>query len=267
MESVAFLDGRYLRTNFGEQMQRFYGVVPEWDLTPLAKWLQVDRAFYYDAIDYDPRATEQPEQAVARVAKEEATLDYIGTWPDFHVRPGWVRGAKSKKRQKAVDVQLAVDAMELAARGQMRLAVLLAGDLDFEPLVSSLVRMGVRTRLAYVPQHTAEELKRAADQIRRVTLEQFHDWSAPSFRLNHPRVKVTEHVSEQPDEHIFDEIRSGAWRNRRVGLFRPKNQALPRIYVHAGNELREQARIVEHANEEKLPLAFELIFGTVNWNE
>jgi uncharacterized LabA/DUF88 family protein len=186
MSSYLFIDGAYLRKDFTEQMRSFYGVIPEFDFVALAASLKSERTYYYDAIDYERHATESEETSAARVAAAEAVHDHINNLPGFHVREGHVRRSPKRRNreQKAVDVQLAVDALEHAARGNMKLMMLFAGDLDFEPLLASLERLGVRTRLIYVPQHTSKALMQAADEIRKVTLDHFHAWSAPSFRAN-----------------------------------------------------------------------------------
>ena len=178
-----------------------------------------------------------------------------------HVR----RSLKRKREQKAVDVQLAVDALEHAARSNMTMAILLTGDLDFEPLLGSLERMGVRTRLAYVPRHTSTDLLRAADEIRKITLQHFYSWSAPSFRANHKTVKL-EYGQGRPEPPIFEPCREGVWDGRQVTLFKTINQAAPRLYAEWGNELTEPSYTFEHPEIDKLPLAFELTFGEIEWS-
>jgi hypothetical protein len=117
-----------------------------------------------------------------------------------------------------------VDAMEHAARGNMQLAIFITGDLDFEPLLNSLLRLGVRTQLKYVPLQTSPELRAAADEIRKITLEHFFAWSAPSFRENHKQMKIL-YGERHPEPPIFDIAREGLWNGRRVLLFRPTNQS------------------------------------------
>ncbi len=62
-----------------------------------------------------------------------------------------------------VDVQLAVDALLMASRGLFGSCTLITGDLDFKPLVTALVEMGVDVQLLYPEDETNDDLKAAAD--------------------------------------------------------------------------------------------------------
>jgi uncharacterized LabA/DUF88 family protein len=208
MASYLFIDGGYLRKHFNEQMQTSYGVVPAVDFELLAASFKSERTYYYDPIDFERHATEADDGFQARVAQAEGVHDHINSLQGFHVREGHVRRSPKRRNreQKAVDVQLAVYALEHAARGNMKLMMLLAGDLDFEPLLTSLERLGVRTRLIYVPQHTSKELMQAADETRKVTLEHFRAWSAPSFRENVRTVKLL-YREPVPEAAIFRPVK------------------------------------------------------------
>jgi uncharacterized LabA/DUF88 family protein len=263
MSVYAFIDGNYLHSNFSKQMQAFYGVIPAINYEQLGADLQAPRLFYYDAIDYAKADNETDAAHEQRVVEREALHDHINSLPGFHVRDGHVRRSprRRNREQKGVDVQLAVDAMEHAARGNMDTAVLFAGDLDFEPLVHSLVRLGVRTRLCYVLQHTSKALMRAADEIRKVTLENFYHWSALSFQGSHPGVQLR--YGEKFEGHTFKTLREGVWKGRRVRIFeRPPN---PLLYVDWGDELKKPSYTFEYPDIAKLPLAFELTFGKIEW--
>jgi uncharacterized LabA/DUF88 family protein len=224
MSTYLFIDGDYLCGNFAKQMQQFYGLVPPIAFDTVKG--KAERAFYYDAIDYNKSENETQADCDRRVAEREALHAYINSLPGFHVRDGRVRKSPKKRgrEQKGVDVLLAVDAMEHAARGNMQLAIFITGDLDFEPLLNSLLRLGVRTQLKYVPLQTSPELRAAADEIRKITLEHFFAWSAPSFRENHKQMKIP-YGERHPEPPIFDIAREGLWNGRRVLLFRPTNQS------------------------------------------
>ncbi len=72
-----------------------------------------------------------------------------------------------RKVRGNMDIELAVDAMELAPR--MDHAVLFSGDGDFRPLVESLQRQGVRVSVVSTirtsPPMIADELRRQADNF------------------------------------------------------------------------------------------------------
>ena len=264
--TYAFIDGNYLHTNFKGLMAAFYDVVPAIDYQRLAATLDATRFFFYDAIDYSRSDGETDADYERRVADLEALHDHINSCPGFHVRDGHVRRSRRRGReQKGVDVQLAVDAMEHAARGNMQAAVLLAGDLDFEPLVNSLVRLGVRTRLVYVPQHTSKTLMRAADDIRKLTLQHFHAFAGASFQRDHAAIQVRygERFGNDPE---LQTAREGSWGGRRVRLFHRSPGGNPLLHVEQQDELREQSYTVEYPDAAKLQAAFELSFGgSIEW--
>jgi uncharacterized LabA/DUF88 family protein len=248
-------------------MTAFYGCVPDIQYKALAAEFHAQRT-YYDAINYGTRSGEADAQRDERIVRMQALHDHISSQPGFHVREGHVRRSPQRKKQeqKGVDVQLAVEALEHAARGNMQTAVLLTGDLDFEPLLMSLARMGVRTILLYVPQHAALELRQAADEIRKMTLQHFWSWSAPSFQSAYPQLRLF-YGEAEPGPPIFEQCREGTWSRRKVILFRPTNNSPGRLYVQRGNELSEPSYMMEYPDAERLPLAFELTFGEVGWHQ
>lgn len=76
--------------------------------------------------------------------------------------------AMGRRRVKGnMDVELAVDAMELAPR--LDHAVLFSGDGDFRPMVAALQRQGVRVSIVSTlrsqPPMIADELRRQADNF------------------------------------------------------------------------------------------------------
>ena len=71
--------------------------------------------------------------------KQEMELNRIRKVYGTHVRLGSLTGIEKKRRQKEVDILLAVDMMNHAVRQNMTRAVLLSGERDFKPLIESLV--------------------------------------------------------------------------------------------------------------------------------
>ncbi len=266
MSQYLFIDGAYLRSNFEHQMRTFYGQVPRLNFKQLCADLEASRIYYYDAIDY-VQATNESEAAFTQRVNDLVDLhDYINSIPGVHVRDGRVRRSpvRKKREQKGVDVQLAVDALEHAARGNVTVASVLTGDLDFEPLLECLVRLGIRTKLVYVPSTTPKELLAAADDSQKLTLEHFFGWSEPSFRTANKvvQIKYNEHA---PDAQIFKPHQRGRWKGRDVTIFSPVNQSAPRLYVAQGDEVRDSSLLMVHMDIVRLAEAFELTFGKVEW--
>ena len=84
--------------------------------------------------------------------------------PDMHLGFGALRGLKRKARQKGVDAQIAVDMLVGAFSGLFDVAVLIAGDADFVPVVEEVKRRGVMVAVAASASSLAEDLLRVADR-------------------------------------------------------------------------------------------------------
>jgi hypothetical protein len=135
----------------------------------------------------DARNENEPEADFnARVAKQEEMFTAIRSLRGFHVRLGSVSGKRKKLRQKKVDVQLVVDALEHAFRGNMSRVCLVAGDLDFAPLVECLVRLGTYVEVIYEPTSAAVDLYQAADSSQEITFSTVYRWSTKGFKEQHP---------------------------------------------------------------------------------
>jgi uncharacterized LabA/DUF88 family protein len=121
-----------------------------------------DKVFYYDAI---PGREHGENQAAyeARVQPEHDRFDEIQALDRVHVTLGQIVG--KDRRQKGVDVALAVDMMSHAYRGNIARATLFAGDADFVPLISALVNIGLHVTIWHPPQANAI-LKGTADSVR-----------------------------------------------------------------------------------------------------
>ena len=111
------------------------------------------RATFYDAV---PDAGAEP--------KLEEYWRAIEVQEDMHLGFGALRGLKRKARQKGVDVQLAVDMLVGAFGGVYDVAVLVAGDADFVPVVEEVKRRGVMVVVAAESRSTADDLRRVADR-------------------------------------------------------------------------------------------------------
>ena len=121
-----------------------------------------DKVFYYDAVS-GREHRETQEAYAARVQPEHDRFERIQALDRVHVALGKIVG--KDRRQKGVDVRLAVDMMTHAFRGTISRATLLASDADFVPLVRALVNEGLHVTLWHPPQ-ASKELMGAADSNR-----------------------------------------------------------------------------------------------------
>ena len=115
------------------------------------------RAFYYTATIED--------QEYCSVRPLIDWLDYNGYTVVTKPTKEFVDASGRRKVKGNMDIELAVDAMELAA--YVNEIVLFSGDGDFRPLVEALQRRGtsvtVVSTIASQPPMAADELRRQAD--------------------------------------------------------------------------------------------------------
>jgi uncharacterized LabA/DUF88 family protein len=115
------------------------------------------RAIYYTAIIED--------QEYSSIRPLIDWLDYNGYTVVTKATKEFIDASGRRKVRGNMDIELAVDAMELAAHVDQ--IVLFSGDGDFRPLVEALQRRGVRvtvvSTISCQPALVADELRRQAD--------------------------------------------------------------------------------------------------------
>lgn len=117
------------------------------------------RAYYYSAI------IEAEEFSTIRPLLD--WLDYNGYKVVSKLAKEYVDARGQRKIKGNMDIELAIDAIELAIHGHMDRAVIFTGDGDFKHLVSALQRHGVHVTIVSSiqtqPGMCADELRRVAD--------------------------------------------------------------------------------------------------------
>ena len=115
------------------------------------------RAFYYTAIFED--------QEYSSIRPLVDWLDYNGYTAVTKISKEYVDASGRRKVKSDMDIELAVDAMELASFVDE--IILFSGDGDFRSLVEALQRRGVRVTVASTiscqPPMIADDLRRQAD--------------------------------------------------------------------------------------------------------
>jgi uncharacterized LabA/DUF88 family protein len=117
----------------------------------------VVRAFYYIAV--------HESQEYSSIRPLIDWLDYNGYTVVTKPAKEFVDAGGRRRVKSSMDIELAVDALELA--GHLDQIVLFSGDGDFRPLVEALQRRGVRvtviSTISSRPPMLADELRRQAD--------------------------------------------------------------------------------------------------------
>jgi uncharacterized LabA/DUF88 family protein len=115
------------------------------------------RAFYYTAIIED--------QEYSSIRPLVDWLDYNGYTVVTKATKEFIDASGRRKVKGSMDIELAVDALELA--GQIDQMILFSGDGDFRSVVAAVQRRGVRvtvvSTVATQPPMIADELRRQAD--------------------------------------------------------------------------------------------------------
>lgn len=176
-----FIDGGYLQDKY-EKIRQWFEGHGEIDFFSIKAQFAAKKVFYYDCLDDQRKGNESEENFDLRLAQQKKFFNKLQELEGFHVQLGTLVGSGKKRRQKEVDILLAVDMMNHAIRGNMHTAVLLSGDRDFRPLVQSLIQMGTYVSISSVEESTAKEFIWAADYHHKITLRVLYNWSSPSLK-------------------------------------------------------------------------------------
>jgi uncharacterized LabA/DUF88 family protein len=160
------------------------------------------RAFYYTAVVED--------QDFSPLRPLLDWLDYNGYIVVTKSAKGFVDAAGQRKIKGNMDVELSVDAMELA--DQIDQMILFSGDGDFRSLIEAIQRRGVRviviSTMSTQPPMIADELRRQADVF--LDLVDFksrfgRDSSdRPTTRERRSRASQSDHRRARPRAEDFD---------------------------------------------------------------
>src|SRR5574341_2345110 len=252
-----FIDGAYLREHYSQSVRKWFGDGGEIDFQTLKKNLGVQKCFYYDCLDDIKHDSETESEFNSRLAQQESVFNKIREVDGTHVRLGSLTGSKKNKRQKEVDILLAVDMMNHAVRQNMSRAFLLSGDRDFKPLVESLVQMGLFVIVVADIQHTSNELAWAADKYIKVTLREYHAWSTLKLQNKFPIPQI---AVGNPDVSRYTLLKAGYLGDISTELYKTNSEFLM-LYKRPDSFLN-----ASFADAERLTLFFELQLGGIIWN-
>jgi uncharacterized LabA/DUF88 family protein len=201
-----FIDGGYLLRQHSDVTRPWFGTAEKIDLRLVVDdlkqlpghrntWISVEmgaappiervtKAFYYDCLAEEKKVNETAQHHEKQVEEQTARLNELRDLDDCHIRLGSLKG--SQRKQKEVDVLMAVDMMAHAVRGNMDKALLVTGDLDLRPAVEALVQLGVSVQIAAYEKTTATELTWAASGYKKLTFDDFYRWTNKEARSAFP---------------------------------------------------------------------------------
>jgi len=257
-----FIDGGHLRQHYSKAIREWYGNDGEIDFIRLKLRYEAFKVFYYDCLDDLQREGENPKDYSERVTAQEMRFEAIGSVIGTHVRKGALVGvSKKKRRQTAVDILLAVDMMTHAIRQNMKRAVLLSGDDDFEPLVESMVQMGMYIAVSGDARHTSKDLITAADAFLPLRFLDYVSFSTDKLIAQEPQ-PTQNTIVYQNDFYEGDFYERGELDDgRKVIISLPH---LYRAYVPAPDS--HTAETFDYTNPDRLKLYIKILFGPVKWD-
>ena len=163
-----FIDGGYLTEVLKRFSKQYFDLDEPLPIVYSRLGAGAMKVFYYNAPPPRGRSNgaDEPEADWERkLAVYEKFIDQLTEQQGWRVFHGIARRDRKGQSasQKEVDVQLAVDLLTHSTRSNMETATLLAGDLDFRPLLEAVAREGMYVTLWYEPASTNKLLRAAAD--------------------------------------------------------------------------------------------------------
>lgn len=265
-----FIDGNYLEERYRTKMTAFFGNDGELDYESLrfSSVQHLERVFYYNSIDYEPRSGETAEQHAERVEQAVARFAAIEAVRDVHVRPGSVRTGtrKEKRTQKKVDILVAVDMLTHAQNHNMEKAILVAGDLDFAPLVAAVVRLGVRVGVLYDKASYAAELLEESDFGQPLRLKDYFNWSSPFYRWGHDLPSEYEVQGDDFRDSRDDRIEFGGGTLNGCHVAMMKLTKDGQFAICIRDEIRRMNTVIAHKNQDHLYKYVAIEHPGISWD-
>jgi len=257
-EAYVFVDGAYLRKAADALMQSLYDKPAELNYLAIRHATSgASRVFYYDCLNDQQIDGESKDAFETRVAAQQALFDSIQHLQGFHVRLGSLSGKRRRLRQKKVDVLLAVEALDHAFRKNMDRVCLITGDLDFAPLVDSLIRLGVYVEIRYEARSASRELYSTADVAWPITVDDIYNWSTTEFRGQHPMPNRTAGQGVPPSPVL----RKGTINGKHVQLHSRPGFSIAYLPEWNGNSLN-----IECSDFKLMERYIEIVYGKLEWN-
>jgi hypothetical protein len=202
--AYGYIDGTYLLKRYQDSMTSVFGTAPNIDFGKVRSSLRLKRLYFYDC-EAGPNDVWQKQQQDA-LSECDFCFPRMGTLG---------RGFKKDRQQKEVDVLLAVDMLRSAYSGVLTEALLIAGDLDYRPVIEALVDRGVIVKLLYDPRSINKGLFNAVDVRRTIGLHDYHSWTVDDFASQHP-LPTTDLVKQDQALPEFGTLRTGRIGDRRI---------------------------------------------------
>lgn len=259
-QTYLFIDGGYVQRRYEDAVRAWFGDSGEIDFPTLMRSYPAGRSFYYYCLDEERGKGEEETDYRARIAEQKAHLNKVRKAPGCHIRRGVLKGEGKEKRQKKVDVLLAVDMLTHAANKNMTKALLLAGDLDFQPAVESLVQLGIFVELIADDKHTALDLAWSASSYTKLTFKDYYSWSTYALKEKFPLPRTDQGGLLVLEGAVV--LKTGSLNGEAVTLY----QSGGKTYLCPSSAGRDTPVYYVHNDVERLKLYLDLQGHTTVWN-
>lgn len=119
------------------------------------------QTLYYDALPI--QGTLKGNELYRKAQKFHSKLN---TLDKFQVKLGRLQPTNGNFIQKGVDMRLGIDLVQMSMKGDIKKAILVTGDSDFEYAVEKAQEAGAKVALAYFPISNINlEFKQAMDEL------------------------------------------------------------------------------------------------------
>jgi uncharacterized LabA/DUF88 family protein len=169
-KSAIFIDGGYLnrvlKDNFAEA---------DFDLLKFCEKICGDtgtsrlRTYYYHCLPVLRKGFENKDRE--KIRRMESYLTKLKRLPRFEVKLGRLQIIGGMFKQKMVDVLMSLDITNLCFAGQIKHAILIAGDSDFVPAIKQAKDSGAVVHLYFHPKTVHNEILDNADELHEITGE------------------------------------------------------------------------------------------------
>ncbi|MGH1397430.1 MAG: NYN domain-containing protein [Trichormus sp.] len=230
-----FIDGACLNTILETLSKKLFGGIElELNYAELARGFQ--KVFYYDCLPVKKPGEDEESYKSKRQIKNNL-FNKLKSINGFHVYEGTARLRDKKKtqEQKEIDIMIAVDMLTHSFHKNMDEATLLAGDLDFKPLIDALVLNGMYVSLWYPKGETNYELVDAADSRMPITAPQVYTWLAESCKS---KVKIPDsrRSSAHPSNAQWQQLEGMEIQCDKVEIYEITGQGKYFAVLREGNE-------------------------------
>ena len=236
-----FVDGNYLQEDYKRFAEKWFGTDGKLDFDKVRKEFGADRNFYFDAAD-DPNKFKDLQQS------------------NWVVELGYVSSGRNRK-QKEVDILMALRVIGYAYGNKMSNAILLAGDGDFRPLVHELVRLNVEVKVIGNKKSISTQLLGEATSTYFIDIDDYYRWTQESIKAIKPleqikRYNASNHPTTLPDSRIL--TKTGKFNEKVITLI---HEAESLFYLV---QTEDNFVWLEADNQEDLINFFEIKYGKID---